>query len=496
MSREIARSVTKNTAVMMGSQAVTWISSFILMMFLPRYLGSEAYGRMFLAMSVTSIFQIFIEFGGHYYITKFVARDKNATPFIFVHSIALRFILWLISLVLTLGFAYLAGYPSAVNMLLFIFTVSKLWEEITNVVHRCFQGHEMMKYAAVGNITERAFLMIAGVSALMLGASVVTIGVIMSVATLLNFIACSRFIPKIIPSFPSVSLAEVRKLAIESVPYFLWSLFGVVYYRIDAVMLSFMAPESVVGWYGAAYRFFDIVMFLPSIVNTAIYPVFSRLWSDKSDSLARTVQKSLDFIILAGIPISIGGALFADRIVWLFYGVKEFGPTIVLLQIFFAGILLVYINFILMPLIFASDKQRRSSVIAFLAMLLNPLLNLFMIPYFQSRHGNGGIGASFATLITECFLLVCSVIALPKSMFSFMNLGVIVKGLVAAAAMTGSIFLLRDVNAPWTFQMIVAAIVYPAALLLLKAVGKDELYLIAQVLPFWKPKQIAPIPTD
>src|SRR2546422_9159881 len=99
-------------------------------------------------------------------------------------------------------------------------------------------------------------------------------------------------------------------------------------------------------------------MFLPSIFSTAVFPVFSRLWSDKSDSISRTVQKSLDVVILAGIPISIGGVLFDDEIISLFYGLKEFAPTVLLLRIFSAEFLRVYHPLWVMPVMFAFVKHR------------------------------------------------------------------------------------------------------------------------------------------
>ncbi len=482
MSREIAESVTRNTAVMLGSQIVTWLSSFVLMLFLPRYLGSESYGHLFLAMSTAAISQIVIQWGGHYYLTKHVARSREVTSELYVNSVVLRVVLWFVMLLLTLIFIGVAGYPAVVNILLLVFTISKLWEETNNVLHRCFQGQEMMRYPAVGNMTERVFLTIVAVTALLLGASVVTIGVIMATATLLNFAVCLRFLPKVIPSLPRPEIPKIRGILHESAPYFLWSLFGVIYYRIDAIMLSFMTPDAVVGWYGAAYRFFDIIMFLPSIYNMAIFPVISRLWHDRSDSLSITVQKSLEFILLVGIPLSIGGVLFSDTIVTLFYGMKEFGPTVGLLQIFFVGVLIVYLNFVIMPLIFASDRQRFLTIIAFFAMLLNPAINYFVIPYFQSHYGNGGIGAAFATLVTEYFLLVCSVLAIPRSVFTFSSTGIVVKGVIAGSVMGGLIVLLRNLGVHWILQFIAALAVYPSVLLLLKAVAIEELQIIAKAL--------------
>src|SRR6266404_2680946 len=98
MTYDSATSITKNTTVMMTSQMITWISSFILMMFLPRYLGSDEYGRLYLAISITMIFQIIIEFGGNYSIPKEVSRHPERAPALAANFIGLRVLLWACSL--------------------------------------------------------------------------------------------------------------------------------------------------------------------------------------------------------------------------------------------------------------------------------------------------------------------------------------------------------------------------------------------------------------
>ncbi|HEY6952534.1 MAG TPA: oligosaccharide flippase family protein, partial [Bacteroidota bacterium] len=98
MNRDIAISVARNTTVMMTSQVVTWISSFILMLFLPRYLGSAEYGRLYVAISVTMMFQMVIEFGGQYFVAKEVSRSQENIQGLVVNSAVMRGMLWVVSL--------------------------------------------------------------------------------------------------------------------------------------------------------------------------------------------------------------------------------------------------------------------------------------------------------------------------------------------------------------------------------------------------------------
>ncbi len=93
----------------------------------------------------------------------------------------------------------------------------------------------------------------------------------------------ARFISKI---RSKIDWTETKSMIREGIPYLLWTIFGIVYYRIDSVMLSFLTPEAVVGWYGASYKFFDVLAFLPGIYSLSILPVLSKMWG-KEDAHAR-----------------------------------------------------------------------------------------------------------------------------------------------------------------------------------------------------------------
>jgi len=87
----IARSVAKNMSVMLGAQIVTWVSGFVLLYFLPRYLGSEDFGRLYLALSIKMMMGLLIDFGGNFLIPKEVARSEKVGTSILNSYIILRF---------------------------------------------------------------------------------------------------------------------------------------------------------------------------------------------------------------------------------------------------------------------------------------------------------------------------------------------------------------------------------------------------------------------
>lgn len=481
MNREIGKSIAKNTSVMLGAQAITWMSSFVLLLFLPRYLGSANYGQLYLAISIAMILGIIIDFGGKYLIPKEVAREKDKTSKVLISYIGVRTAIWAVCMLLLVLFSFVVDYSPTVKWLILILGISKLWNGLVQAIRGCFQGYEIMEYPSVGVIVQKVFVSVTAVTALFWGAGPITIALIMAVGVLLNLAVCLKFIPKIIDSIPNFRLGISLNLIKTSIPYFLWSIFGVIYYRIDTVMLSMFTTESVVGWYGGAYRFFDVIMFLPSIFTTVIFPIFARLQS-KQEELSDTFQRSLRYMILTGIPMTICFFLFAEEIVQLFYGLEEYGPSVILLQVFAPGVILVYIDFIMGSTIMATDRQNLLAWVGFAAIILNVGLNYLTIPYAHELWGNGGIGAALTTIVTELFIMAAAFSLLPGKYFNGFKISLTLRSLISGIVMVAVTLGLSALNVYWIVTAMIGLLVYLGCSILFRVITKNELHFIKEFL--------------
>ena len=75
-------------------------------------------------------------------------------------------------------------------------------------------------------------------------------------------------------------------------------------------MLSILKGTEAVGWYSAAYRLMYIALILPTAINTAIFPVMSRLYSNSSrESLTLLYERYFKYMIMIGIPIGFATTL-------------------------------------------------------------------------------------------------------------------------------------------------------------------------------------------
>lgn len=482
MDDSIGKSLFRNTALMMAAQMATWVSGFILMVFLPRYLGSEGYGRLYLAMSIQLICQWLIDYGGQNYVPKEVSRDREHASLLVMQSAYLRIALWAISMIITYLLCVTAHYSASVTLIVMLLGTSNLWTNLTTLLRSCYQGFERMKYPSLAAVAERGFLMVAVVPALLLGAKETIVAILMGASTLLSFAICLKYVRRLFEYNFVVNTAGLKRLMREGLPYFLWSLFGVIYYRIDTVMLSVMTPDAVVGWYGAAYRFFDILMFLPSIYTQALYPILTKLTKSESGSMKNVSQKSLEFLFLSGIPVAVILIFFSNFIIQFLFGMEQFAPSVIVLQIFSAGILLVYADFVIGGTILALDKQKEWALVALAAVFLNVGVNFFLIPHFQSLVGNGGIGAAIATDLTELFIMISGIILLPRGIFNKKLLPVIAKGCTSGIVMGIAIQGAKALGFPFAASAGCGLMAYLATLLATSVFEPAEIKFIAQSL--------------
>lgn len=476
-------SISRNIGVLTASRLVTVASSILLMLFLPRYLGPVGYGRLYLAQSIAVILGLVVEFGGSNSIPKAVARDRADVGHILVNAVSIRLLLWVVSFAAMMSYVFFIDYPYEVRMIVLVFGLSLIVSMVSNVLFGCFQGLELIKYPSYSGMASSVFVTGVGVVALLKGTGPIGFSIVMTGGVVIGAVVNAVFLYRIVPSLPKREWGASLALLKDGIPYFLNSIFSTIYYRIDGVMLSLMTAEVVVGWYGASFRFFDAVMIIPNILAVAVFPVFSRVWGKDADQVLRTTQKSLDFISIVGIPLSVLICAYSRQIIGMFYGLGGYEPSVLTLQVLSIGMLLVYVDFVLSSMVFAADKQKKMSMNSLAAIFVKVGLNLLLIPYTQTHLQNGGVGAAIATALTEVFIMVRMIMLLPKELFARIHWRVQWKVFLAGTTMFGGILLLGMVRLPWIGQAVAASVIYVAMLLSLKTLDRTDLDLVSSIVP-------------
>jgi len=482
MFRDVAESIARNTSILFVQQIITWTSRFVMLLILPRYLGPGLFGVIFLAGSITEMFRIFADFGARNLVVKEVSRERGETAQILVDTVTPRLFFGAMSFGGVVLLAILSSYSADVAIVLLITASMLLWSSAIATLIACYQGHEVMQYSSAAVVVERVTVTVAFVIAILFGAGVTVLAILGVSCNFLSLLVLLQFRKKILIRLPRVNWSDAIRRVREGVPYFLHAAFSTIYYRIDVFMLSVMTPEKVVGWYGASYRLFDYLGFLPHIYTTAAYPLLSKLWKSEADTHRRTTHKSIELMVICGIPLAVGMAAMAPGIIGLIFGVPEYAGSITLYRILLLSLPILYVDFMLATTLLASDKQKQMSLVSMGAIPVNVGLNLLLIPFFQEREGNGATGAALATVVTELGIMGVFLALLPKGMLRGFRGAVVLKSIAGGAVMSFCFLVGEELGIPWPVQGILAFGLYGWILLLLRTFEPAEIDYAKQVL--------------
>ena len=140
----------------------------------------------------------------------------------------------------------------------------------------------------------------------------------------------------------------------------------------------------------------------------------------------------------------------------------SFGPAETNLQFLAVFLLLVYVSMLLGASLLAAGRQRAWASVQLLCVVVSLVLNPFLIPYFQERYGNGGLGVCVAGIVSEVVMVGAGFWMMPKGMFGMRFVRQLGPLVLAGACMAGTALLLRWLTPFVAAPIAVAA--YAAAL--------------------------------
>ena len=196
-----------------------------------------------------------------------------------------------------------------------------------------FQAYERMEYDAAIMVIEKIilvslvlFVIFSGYGLIELAYAYIFVGI---VAVTLSF---SIVLIKIAKPKLTIDFSLWKTLIVGSIPFALNALFGVLFFKIDTVMLSVLKGDATVGIYNAAYVPLLALGVIPTVFIAALYPVMSRYFVSSKDSLETFTGLSSKYMAIIGFPIAIGCFVLANRFIALFYA-GQFSASIIAFQI-------------------------------------------------------------------------------------------------------------------------------------------------------------------
>ncbi|MDQ3604424.1 MAG: flippase [Actinomycetota bacterium] len=398
----LPQKVAANTLMLVVSRFVVAGSGLAGVAVATRYLGPDDFGQLTVALVFVSVLGFFSEAGLYTVVGRELAKRPDEQHRLLTNAFT-------IGLIMSAGAIGLAG-------LSIMFVYGGPGDELTRLGIAIVSVP--MLAAPLGGITA-AYLLAnqrAAPTAVALVVSSVAFvaGLFIVIELDLGFgglaacFAVSGLIPLLLPFFLTrglpVELAHDRGIWRELVG---WALpqagvlvLGVIYFRLDTFLLSFLSSDAEVGRYGVAYRVLEVLMLVPIYFMSTLFPEIARQ-RPRSDRLNEIVQGAFSTVALAVMPLVILVAVFAEEIVAVAGG-RDYLDAAPVLRVLVVAVALLFFNTVLFQTLVALNRQRNLFFLLLIVLVGNVALNIALIPSL------GGMGAALALVATEAAALILS----------------------------------------------------------------------------------------
>jgi O-antigen/teichoic acid export membrane protein len=209
---------------------------------------------------------------------------------------------------------------------------------------------------------------------------------------------------------------------------------------------------------------------------TALFPLMSRLYISSEESLKVAYEKSFKYLVLLGLPVSVGGMVLANRIIPFLFG-GEFGNSTIALQILIWDCLLLCMYRPMLYVLGSINRQGSMALIGGIGALVNVGLNLLLIPRWSY------IGAGITTLATGVLVTIASWYVVAKYFYRLPMHKIMAKPLIASVTMGAIVyFCSRVTSLNLALLIILGAASYFLIAYLIKAFSREDISLFMHVV--------------
>jgi O-antigen/teichoic acid export membrane protein len=393
--------VARNTSLLTIGQIISYGESAVYVILVARYLGVQGWGILNLGLAFTSVFGVFATFGLTTIATREVAKDRGLAGKYVANLIPMIVLFALANIGLTVVLVNAIGYSQETIYVVYILSVGIIVSALSLLFLAIFQAFEQLQFQAIATVITSVVPLCGAVILIQLHLNVTafallvlltaTSGSVVGLAYVYAICVRRFFVPRLEADFTfwKGTLTEAWPMAAMGISI-------VIYFRIDAILLSVFQGTTAVGFYSAAYVLSEASNFVPGMFLTSMFPVFSRLHQASKTSFRDVSAQSARYLLYLALPMAFFVTLWAKPIIFFLFG-ATFAPSVAALQILIWAAAIMYVTRVLGTAFVAANLQRLNMKLTFIAVAINVGLNLLLIPKYSFY------GAAFATVATEGF---------------------------------------------------------------------------------------------
>lgn len=388
-------SILKNSTFLLLAQALVKITSFFYTIFLANFLGVSNFGYYVTALAYFSLISAISDFGFNRYLIREGARDQTVLSKMVGVVTFLR--VCLVAFVCLIFWFWISGMdPDSLRIKLSTLAVlAVLPQSIALTFDAALVARQRIGLSAIGLLVLSAVTTGLGIYLILNGYEISGAIISLILGQAVYFLILFVFLKRAGVTFGFFfNLETTRKILAGSVPYGIISALGLLYFRIDTLLLSYIKGVEETGIYGAAYRFLEAVIFIPSALATALFPVIAKLHDKNPGEIRRLYFKSIGILFILSLPILLVYLTLLPQLIERF--LPAFIGSIAAIKILSWAIPFIFVHVPGALVLISSSRYLKEVIfLSFFTLFFNVVLNLIFLPSY------GLIAASYITVASE-----------------------------------------------------------------------------------------------
>ncbi|HEY0830705.1 MAG TPA: flippase [Candidatus Dormibacteraeota bacterium] len=457
----------RNSIIVLTAKVIARLIALVTVLYMIRKLGPAHYGSFAVLVNLTAIVSVVLDLGFNVLFVREGAREHSQIQRYLRNVMSLRLFMSAISLALLAAIVI----PVGLGGLLLPGFVLMVLTSYSTLLRNGLYAVQQLGYEAIAVVLESVVLL-----ALILYGGSTNQGVAYYVWAYAAQYAFSCVYFSIVLAAKRIALVGwqfevplLREWLWKGLPFALTFVLTILYFRIDQPLIAAFKGLEQAGWYAAAYKPIESLLFVPITFLSIVFPVLSIYYRERRGDMLDAVNRFYKGLLLMGWPVSVGIFVLAPPLTPLLLG-RAFLPSEPALRILALALVIAFVNNAFIGALNASDRQASFTWAAGWSVVANLGLNLALIPPF------GYLGASWATVMTEIVLGIAGWVLTARHLGRVPVLALSWRVILAGLVMGAAIFPMRDVSGfEVAIPIVAGAVVYAVAVLLLRAVDGEEI---------------------
>lgn len=394
------QAILKQSSWLLGAQVISRVIGFFYTIFLARNLGVEDFGLFSVALAYFSLFSGLTDFGFNRFLIRELAISKSHVAKLLTSVTLLRLVLTSIMFGIGAVLFYILD-PDKLRVYLILLAVSAtLPLAISQTLDGVFVAFRKLQYSAISLVFLSLFTSLPGIILLTFGFSTagaitaLILGQVIYLLTLFIFVKKEH-----IPLIGSLNRTDLQRVLLGSLPYGILAVMGLIYFKIDTILLSYLRGNYDTGIYGAAFKFLEASILIPGAFANALFPILARLHRVSKEAVRKLYFKSLKVMLVLGVIVLLCYLFVLPPLIRLF--LPNYILAIQAVLVLSLSIPFLFLHVPGTQVLLSSDKYLKSIIaLSFLTISFNVVLNLIFIPEF------GFMAAAWVTVASEALSFV------------------------------------------------------------------------------------------